>query len=323
MVALTGHTVEVTCVAWSQGNDTKIVTCSDDARHKIWHIGPEFIADDEKVNYKGRSEICKDYKKSFIKSRLKVLEYTPRSIRRLVEKNEKTPTSTEKSNKRTFTEMTDNIFEKHQGSDQKRPHMETKGRRLFSPSTSYASTSDFHLPAIVEETEKQMLSPSRLLSPLTERIDLNLKTPESSNSRQVIQNFFSPTLNLPNFVMDGEAPHLRIISPKKKLKENVDWLTKIRKQKLLSTNSTIHLNDKLSQSDNFEANDLIMSPRIQTLKRTERSPSVNGTPKRRMSRSGSNSEISHPKTPSRRHSSETTILKFFQVTHTSTASCSK
>lgn len=251
------------------------------------------------------------------------MEYTPRSIRRLVEKNEKTPTSTEKSNKRTFTEMNDNIFEKNHGSDQKRPHMETKGRRLFSPSTSYAaaSTSDFNLPAIIEETEKQILSP-RLLSPLTERIDFNLKTPEnSSNSRQIIQSFFSPTINLPNFVMDGEAPHLRIISPKKKLKENVDWLTKIRKQKLLTTNSTIHLNDKLSQTtDNFETNDLIMSPRIQTLKRTERSPSVNGTPKRRMSRSSS-SEILL--TPSRRNSSETSILKFFQVTHTSTTSCSK
>lgn len=253
------------------------------------------------------------------------MEYTPRSIRRLVEKNEKTPTSTEKSNKRTFTEMTDNIFEKHQGSDQKRPHMETKGRRLFSPSTSTsyaASTSDFNLPAIIEETEKQQILSPRLLSPLTERIDFNLKTPESSNSRQIIQSFFSPTINLPNFVMDGEAPHLRIISPKKKLKENVDWLTKIRKQKLLTTNSTIHLNDKLSQTDNFETNDLLMSPRIQTLKRTERSPSVNGTPKRRMSRSSS-SEILLPKTPSRRNSSETSILKFFQVTHTSTASCSK
>lgn len=41
---------------------------------------------------------------------------------------------------------------------------------------------------------------------------------------------FSPTSNLPNFVLDGTAPHLLEMSPQK-CKENVDWLTKIRKEK--------------------------------------------------------------------------------------------
>lgn len=40
----------------------------------------------------------------------------------------------------------------------------------------------------------------------------------------------SPTVNLPNFVMDGTAPHLLQMSPQKQ-KENVDWLTKIRKER--------------------------------------------------------------------------------------------
>ncbi|KPJ05534.1 hypothetical protein RR46_02150 [Papilio xuthus] len=41
VVRLAGHRAEVTCAAWCQRGDTKLVTCSDDARHKIWRIGPE------------------------------------------------------------------------------------------------------------------------------------------------------------------------------------------------------------------------------------------------------------------------------------------
>lgn len=40
----------------------------------------------------------------------------------------------------------------------------------------------------------------------------------------------SPTVNLPNFVIDGTAPHLLQMSPQKQ-KENVDWLTKMRKER--------------------------------------------------------------------------------------------
>lgn len=66
---------------------------------------------------------------------------------------------------------------------------------------------------------------------------------EASTSQSTGRNeFLSPTLNLPNFVMDGTAPHLLEISPQK-YKENVDWLTKIRKEryeqkKIASTSSS-------------------------------------------------------------------------------------
>lgn len=53
-------------------------------------------------------------------------------------------------------------------------------------------------------------------------------TSQSTNSNE--QVFLSPTINLPNFVVDGTAPHLLEISPQK-YKENVDWLTKIRKER--------------------------------------------------------------------------------------------
>lgn len=58
--------------------------------------------------------------------------------------------------------------------------------------------------------------------------------------------FSSPTVNLPNFVMDGTAPHLLQISPQKQ-KENVDWLTKIRKEKYEQKISKFSL-ERLSKS---------------------------------------------------------------------------
>lgn len=42
---------------------------------------------------------------------------------------------------------------------------------------------------------------------------------------------FSPTSGLPNFVVDGTAPHLLANSPQKKTKENVNWLVQLRKRK--------------------------------------------------------------------------------------------
>lgn len=329
ILSLNGHTVEVTCVAWSnQSNDIRVVTCSDDARHKIWKIGPEEINDDEKIYYKGFSEECKYYycENNRVK-KLKTLESTPRSLKRLIEKNEKTPTTIEKlpPSKRSFSEMSEGAAPIEEEKVQREP----KGRRLFGPSTSYAqenqgSSKLSNLATVIEENSPD--SKNRLLlSPLTERTEDNLKSPEnlpstssSSISRSLI---FSPTSNLPNFVIDGEAPHLRVISPKRKLKENVDWLTKIRKQKLLSSNSHAKLfavdNNHSSTSDddhNHMNSDVAMSPRVQKLKSSEYSPS--GTPKRRTSRSGSNEHGTSPSSSrnNRRQSTETSILRFFTLT---------
>lgn len=84
----------------------------------------------------------------------------------------------------------------------KRVHIDIRGmRRLFS-SSSEVSTRDY----ISDE-------PS---------------TSQSTSGNE--QVFLSPTINLPNFVVDGTAPHLLEISPQK-YKENVDWLTKIRKER--------------------------------------------------------------------------------------------
>lgn len=47
---------------------------------------------------------------------------------------------------------------------------------------------------------------------------------------------FSPTSGLPNFVVDGTAPHLLANSPQKKTKENLNWLIEYRKRKRAEKN---------------------------------------------------------------------------------------
>ncbi|TGZ54166.1 Protein lethal(2)denticleless [Temnothorax longispinosus] len=95
------------------------------------------------------------------------------------------------------------IYENHE-TVAKRPHMDNRGmRRLFGSSNE---------------------------TPTTTR-DYNSDEPSTSQSTsRNEQVFLSPTINLPNFVVDGTAPHLLEISPQK-YKENVDWLTKYRKEK--------------------------------------------------------------------------------------------
>lgn len=106
------------------------------------------------------------------------------------------------------------IHENHE-SVAKRVHMDNRGmRRLFGSNNEIPTTSR----------------------------DYNSDEASTSQSTSRNEEFLSPTLNLPNFVVDGTAPHLLEISPQK-YKENVDWLTKIRKErydqkKIASTSSS-------------------------------------------------------------------------------------
>lgn len=89
----------------------------------------------------------------------------------------------------------------------KRIHLENRGaRRLFSPYNDNNSL----LNRGYESDE-----------PTTSLSNIDSRNSEIN---------FSPTLNLPNFVIDGTAPHLLQLSPEK-YKENVDWLTRIRREK--------------------------------------------------------------------------------------------
>lgn len=353
LVKLKGHEKEVTCVAWARTNDIRIVTCCDEARHKVWRINCYNFEDaNKRMELKGEAQQCEDPNNIPIGVRLKALENTPKTLKRLVERNETTPSSTEKLiTKRTYSQLCAGDPQSSDGAsssggDAKRQLIETRARRLFGPSTSSASgTSEFGirrlLPEIAEEMPTETLASPKLLasdpttepneklllSPLNERSNFNnfeVRTPSTSRSSSTSIALFSPTSNLPNYVVDGDAPHLKLQSPKRKLKENVDWLTKIRKQRLQSTINS-HLNDRLNGQTSIQNDGIVactsaslsalLSPQMQKLKSSDRPP-FNGfstSPTRRKSSCQQHSAIEDAKkTPSRRNS-EATILRFFRV----------
>ncbi|XP_025265916.1 protein lethal(2)denticleless isoform X1 [Camponotus floridanus] len=229
LVKLFGHTEEVTCIAWCSIGEPKIVTCSDDSCHRIWRVGLEHRIENEETEIRGQAEVVVEKYLENMK-----LETTPTTSRCFIN-YETTPgsdntsvTTPESSNedhqrdrhiplKRSYLQMTmgsrsegkhkcilSPIHENHE-IIAKRAHMDNRGmRRLFSSSNETTATSSRDYDSDEPSTSQY--------------INKNEETP------------FSPTLNLPNFVIDGTAPHLLEISPQK-YKENVDWLTKIRKER--------------------------------------------------------------------------------------------
>lgn len=135
-----------------------------------------------------------------------MLESTPRSLKRLVELSEKTPTTSTKKDtqnippnsadsscgkKRSFSEMVgfdDDEDQKLIGSDLKRPNVETRGRRLFSPQAG--TSNEFQsLSTILEElhsppnnnTNFLNLSPTKRSNLVKKQLNI-IKSPEMSKS---------------------------------------------------------------------------------------------------------------------------------------------
>uniref|UniRef100_A0A1B0DL21 Uncharacterized protein n=2 Tax=Phlebotomus papatasi TaxID=29031 RepID=A0A1B0DL21_PHLPP len=254
--------VEVSCVAWSRSKDMRLVTCSDDARHKIWRFGPSEMDSSTKMYYRGWAHLNPDYGKRVKKN----VKGTPKTW---WSNGDCTPSSSGRiAQKRTFAELDDDFGEGRFG-DAKRPYIEPRGRRLF-PAT---------LPTHAETELKSPVKSPTKSSPLSERVNV-MTSPESPSTSHVAVPLFSPTSNLPNYVMDGEAPHLRIISPKRKLKENVDWLTKIRKQKLQQVASSLTLSCDTGGNSSRPSSPAPMSPRVQSLRDGESTSPQTGTPRR-------------------------------------------
>lgn len=351
LVALAGHTVEVTCVAWGATHDRPIVTCSDDARHKIWRIGPtpESIGPTELAEeYRGQACYVRQFNKAPTtataqhKYNLRDLESTPRSLKRLMEQNERTPNSVEKAaTKRSFLEMLGAAGSSEGNVEQPQQKrikpLESRGRRLFGPACTSSNQQsplsaigeeEAPSPACNQENSEEDLSPqppSKCLqaTPLSEQHlnHISYTSPTATSTQASTSSsamIYSPTSNLPNYVLDGEAPHLAIMSPKRKAKEKVDWLTKIRKQKLMSSSrSPLTLSEKIGSE---EVTDVLASPRLQSLRNSEYSPRLQATPRRRISHND-NGGAAHPRTPtSSRRNSETTLLRFFSVQRTNSSS---
>ncbi|XP_043581570.1 protein lethal(2)denticleless [Bombus pyrosoma] len=252
IVQLLGHTEEVTCIAWCSVRETKIVTCSDDSCHRIWRVGHEHKLDNEEIEIRGRAETI--FNKNPLEN-LK-LETTPTITRRWVISQEHTPGSDTTPNATPGPSSSDAYNQVEDSQNQ--CNVTTSMKRSYFQMMS-GSWSDGKFKSVLSPIQENLTSARvakrihlenrgarRLFSPCNDNSSLLNRGYESdepstsSSSREDRNNeiHFSPTLNLPNFVIDGTAPHLLQLSPEK-YKENVDWLTRIRREKYGKVRKTL------------------------------------------------------------------------------------
>lgn len=225
LVKLTGHTAEVTSVAWSDKN-VMLITCSDDMTHKIWTVGPDNLPENWELVGKGLAEVIPIMENSSIKVKLKrpiILEtvtdhHTPKKI----------CLECKRCNNTSSTRFCENcnVSSKRKSSyeltnENKRVQTEFGPRRLFANVNNIVSEESETLAESLDQEEgkiyKEDWEPPRKIP--------KLLSPSTSKNETVLS---SPTINLPNYVVDGIAPHINYSPPKKK---DCDWLTKIRIEK--------------------------------------------------------------------------------------------
>lgn len=224
LVRLEGHQAEVTCVDWCNLPDVTLVTCSDDLRHKLWRVrdlNPDISEEETKV---WRSE-----SRGFGNE--------------IVNKSQNlTPTGY----KRRASELSTPHSQKKRAVTCERCQMLTPGSeesyRVNCENCMFVARSSGKRNASQSDLEPdakrlQTNGPRRLFATNTKPDNGVLATILEDNSPD--ENF-SPTANLPNFVVDGTAPHLKNFSPQKK--RDCDWLTKIRIEQSLRNRM-----DELSQ----------------------------------------------------------------------------
>lgn len=199
VVRLIGHTAEVTSVAWKQVGDLALITCSDDFKHKIWRVGEEEVPDNWEVIGSGNAE------------KLKFVDL-PNKLKRLLEINETTPHSLKRRAK--ACEKCNCVI--------------LNGANCENCSGG-GSTKRKNLEALFNENKRvqtEKNGPRRLFTQINEN-----NTTEETKTEEISPNHaYSPTVNLPNFAIDGVAPHLNY-SPQKR--RDQDWLTKLRIEKSL------------------------------------------------------------------------------------------
>ncbi|KAJ8684460.1 hypothetical protein QAD02_020252 [Eretmocerus hayati] len=197
VVKLAGHRDEVTCIAWCSVGEAKIVTCSDDCCHRIWRVKPEPFEEGD----------CNNILLGYAQRYEPPSNLTPSKI---------SVSSTPRSNR---------SFE---------PPLLANRNLIPSPANYNLTVSPGQRNQNSPAARRLYFSPSArsaksFLSDNAESCD-SCDTDESSSTI-----FSSPTSGLPNFVLDGTAPHLSANSPKKKGRNVADWLTQIRKRKTPST----------------------------------------------------------------------------------------
>lgn len=286
VVKLVGHWAEVTCAAWAQAGDMKIVTCSDDARHKIWRIGSEFP--DLDAEFKGRAEVVARSDAACL-PQWGALDKTPSSLKRKIistpnsysAKRLKSNNTSIRKTKRCLTDLMNASREADEpemlvkrlkldvstDADEKllpagsKRHLDTipeaspVKKCLLDSESSCTMSSDWNYIApkpgtsFMTPTKNYERKSCKILSPNSPKVlapsTIHNRSPVQVSPTKVrIISFTTPTKDLPNFVMDGEAPHLRLMSPVKKKQETTDWLTRMSREK----RGKVELTEKLTLS---------------------------------------------------------------------------
>lgn len=260
LVKLSGHWAEVTCAAWCRRGDAKIVTCSDDARHKIWRIGHEFV--DSDVEYKGKAE---PVPRTDVTSLPKwgALDRTPSSLKRKATTpssySAKRLRSQAPSARRTKRCLTDSINATRETDDTetivkrlkldnlstieedkllsagvKRHISESSPTKCIGDSNDWGYISPKAGTSFMTPTKNYEAKNCKVISPKGLRnVSPNklYRSPEETSPKVRIISFRTPTKDLPNYVMSGEAPHLRLMSPVKKKPDRLNWLTQMGRHK--------------------------------------------------------------------------------------------
>lgn len=265
ILQLEGHSAEVTCASWCQTGDIKLMTCSDDARHKIWRIGKEWPDSDDVQNMRGSAKRFPPSGKI-----RRTLDQTPQSIKRKAtdllqlsskkkcfgQSSSQSPRSgslsVKRNSKRSLIDMLNGTLP-----TVKEENVENEPNQLnvhSEDTTCEASTSKSHfsndlvegcmkLDAGMFSDEEQQQS-SRSITKYN-----GMRTPTKSPKKLVIspsprkRKVPSPgpgiCFDFPNYVISGDAPHLGLMSPPKKICKNIDWLTRLSIEKNVKPN-TIH-----------------------------------------------------------------------------------
>lgn len=267
IVQLEGHSAEVTCASWCQTGDIKLITCSDDARHKIWRIGKEWPDSDDIQNMRGSARRFPPSGKI-----RRTLDQTPQSVKRkatdLLQLSSKkkcfgqtsTPSprsgslAVKRNSKRSLIDMLNGtlptVKEENVENEPNQLNVYSEDAPISFPCEASTSKSHFSNDLIegcmkldagmFSDEEQQQSSHSSSLTKY-----MGMKTPTKSPRKLVIspspRKIKAPSpgicFDFPNYVISGDAPHLGLMSPPKKICKNVDWLTQLSIKKNVKPNT--------------------------------------------------------------------------------------
>ncbi|XP_028041945.1 LOW QUALITY PROTEIN: protein lethal(2)denticleless [Bombyx mandarina] len=218
LLRLSGHRAEVTCAALCRrARGPLLVTAGDDARHLLWrlHAAPRAAP-------RPRRSTPRRAPPSAATTR-------PRAP------SAASPTScpTTPSRLRSDPGLTQPAVAKRPHNSEPEPPIPSKYPRIEETTSTWGEAAESRgLTTPTKNYEKRSYKTRSPKSPKPISPSSVCRSPVKASPTKIkILTFTTPTKNLPNFVLNGEAPHLRLMSPAKKKPGTTDWLTKLREQK--------------------------------------------------------------------------------------------